>query len=251
MDPANLGLEVGDSLQLQFLNDGPSSRQYVKVVGCYPGRSILVTTPQSSGRIMLVRQDQAVIVRFMIGTDVVGFNSSVIRSCVRPYPYLHLAFPKELRSSNIRAALRVGLDQVVSIRKLLPGDHPNRAVPAVAARTRDISVSGSLICAPNRLGGVGDRVMLAMRVTVAGYSEEIQLKATIRNRTVLSAEHIGDETLFGLEFDPPDRHELIIFHAYVYQTILGNLGKITAPFPGSDVAATFSAEELSGLEESG
>lgn len=244
MEPANLGLEVGDSLQLQFLNDGPSSRQYVKVIGCHSGRSILVTTPQIGGRIMLVRQDQPVVVRIMIGTDVVGFNSWVIRSCARPYPYLHLAYPKELRSSSIRAALRVGLDQVVSIRKLLPDDDPNRAVPAIAARTRDISISGALICAPNRLGDLGERLLLAMRVTVAGFAEEIRLRATVCNRTVLSAEHSSDETLFGVEFDPPDRREAVVLHAYVYQTILCNLGKIAAPFPGGEPAPTFSADEL-------
>lgn len=250
MDPANLGLEVGDSLQLQFLNEGANSRQYVKVIGCHHGRSILVTTPQTAGRIMLVRQDQAVIVRIMIGTDVVGFNSWVLRSCVRPYPYLHLAYPKELRTSNVRTALRVGLDQVVSVRKLLPGDHPNRAVPAIPARTRDISINGALISAPNRIGSVGERLLVAMRVMVAGFSEEIQLRATVRNRTVLSAEKSNDETLFGLEFDSLDRREGVVLHAYVYQAILGNLGKLSAPFSEPDMTARVDLPNLSDLVDS-
>ncbi len=230
MDSVNLGLEVGDSLQLQFVNDSSGNRHYVKVLGCYPGRSILVGTPQVGGRIMLVRQDQAVIVRLMIGNDVVGFNSTVMRSCARPYPYLHLAFPKELQSSNVRKALRVNLDAVVSIRRLAVDAQPERSRAAFAGRTRDISTTGALVASSGRLGGVGDHVSLAVQVAVAGFSEEIRMNSTIRNITVVTP---GDEvagTLYGLEFAPPARREAILLHGHVYQTILQHMGKMTAPF---------------------
>lgn len=231
MDSANLGLEVGDSLQLQFVNDNAGNRHYVKVVGCYPGRSILVSTPQVSGKIMLVRQDQAVIVRLMIGNDVVGFNSTVLRSCARPYPYLHLAYPKELQSSSVRKALRVSLDTVVSMRRLRPGDQAERAHEAFAGRTRDISTTGALISSSARLGSVGDHLSMALRVVVAGFGEDIKLRATIRNTAVLSARDDTAGTLYGVEFDPPERREAILLHGYVFQTILQHMGKMAAPFP--------------------
>jgi hypothetical protein len=230
MDSVSLGLEVGDSLQLQFVNDSSGNRHYVKVLGCYPGRSIIVGTPQVGGRIMLVRQDQAVIVRLMIGNDVVGFNSTVLRSCARPYPYLHLAFPKELQSSSVRKALRVSLDSVVSIRRLRSDDQPDRSQPAFPGRTRDISTTGALISSNRRLGGIDDRLVIAMRVTVAGFGEEIGLRASIRNTTVLAAVDDIAGTLYGIEFDRPDRREAILLHGHVYQTILQHMGKMAAPF---------------------
>ena len=230
MDSANLGLEVGDSLQLQFVNDTVGNRHYVKVLGCFPGRSILVSTPQVGGRIMLVRQDQAIVVRLMIGNDVVGFNSTVLRSCARPYPYLHLAYPRELQSSSVRKALRVSLDSVVSIRRLRDDDQPDRGYPAFAGRTRDISTTGALISSSARLGGVGDRLSVVMRVAVAGFGEEIRLRATIRNTTVLAARDDTAGTLYGIEFDLPDRREAILLHGHVYQTILQHMGKMAAPF---------------------
>lgn len=236
MDSANLGLEVGDSLQLQFVNDNAGNRHYVKVVGCYPGRSILVSTPQVAGRIMLVRQDQAVIVRLMVGNDVVGFNSTVLRSCARPYPYLHLAYPRELQSSSVRKALRVSLDSVVSLRRLGPDDQPDRVHPAFAGRTRDISTTGALVSSSARLGALGDRLAVAMRVAVAGFAEEIRLRATIRNTAVLSAGDDTAGTLFGLEFDPPERREAILLHGHVFQTILQHMGKMAAPFDEQEVA---------------
>lgn len=230
MEIANLGLEVGDSLQLQFVNDTVGNRHYVKVVGCYPGRSIIVGTPQLGGRIMLVRQDQAVIVRLMIGNDVVGFNSTVLRSCARPYPYLHLAFPKELQSSSVRKALRVSLDSVVSIRRVRNDDHHGRSEPAFAGRTRDISTTGALVSSSSRLGEVGDRLTVAMRVAVAGFGEDIRLAATIRNTTMLAPSDEVAGTLYGLEFKPPERREAILLHGHVYQTILQHMGKMAAPF---------------------
>ncbi|NDY95726.1 flagellar brake protein [Wenzhouxiangella limi] len=242
MDSASLGLEVGDSLQLQFVNDTVGNRHYVKVVGCYPGRSIIVGTPQVGGRIMLVRQDQAVIVRLMIGNDVVGFNSTVLRSCARPYPYLHLAFPRELQSSSVRKALRVSLDSVVSIRRLQGDDQPDRAHSAFAGRTRDISTTGALVSSSSRLGGVGDRLAVAMRVAVAGFGEEIRLRATVRNTTVLAAADDAAGTLYGIEFDSPERREAILLHGHVYQTILQHMGKMAAPF--SDLPDEEPAESL-------
>lgn len=230
MDSASLGLEVGDSLQLQFANDSVGDRHFVRVVGCYPGRSIIVATPQVGGRIMLVRQDQAVVVRLMIGNEVVGFDSKVLRSCARPYPYLHLAFPAQLQGSSVRKALRVSLDCVVSIRRLLNDDQPDRGSAAFAGRTRDVSTTGALVSASSRLGGVGDRLAVAMRVTVAGFSEEIRLKATIRNTTVLAAADDVAGTLYGMEFDPPGRREAILLHGHVHQTILQHMGKMAAPF---------------------
>jgi c-di-GMP-binding flagellar brake protein YcgR len=230
MDSVNLGLEVGDSLQLQFVNETSGNRHYVKVLGCYPGRSIIVGTPQVGGRIMLVRQDQTVIVRLMIGNDVVGFNSTVLRSCARPYPYLHLAFPKELQSSSVRKALRVSLDNVVSIRRLRHDDQPDREHSAFAGRTRDISTTGALLSSNGRLGSVGDRLSMAMQVSVAGFSEEIRLHATIRNTTVLTATDEAAGTLYGIEFDAPERREAILLHGHVNQTILQHMGKMAAPF---------------------
>ncbi len=230
MDSVNLGLEVGDSLQLQFVNETSGNRHYVKVLGCYPGRSIIVGTPQVGGRIMLVRQDQTVIVRLMIGNDVVGFNSTVLRSCARPYPYLHLAFPKELQSSSVRKALRVSLDTVVSIRRLGLDDQPDPAHSAFAGRTRDISTTGALISSSGRLGSVGQRLSMAMQVAVAGFNEEIRLNATIRNTTVLAPSDEAAGTLFGIEFDAPGRREAILLNGHVSQTILQHMGKIAAPF---------------------
>ncbi|MEE4297733.1 MAG: flagellar brake protein [Wenzhouxiangella sp.] len=246
MDSVNLGLEVGDSLQLQFVNDNSGNRHYVKVLGCYPGRSILVGTPQIGGRIMLVRQDQAVIVRLMIGNDVVGFNSTVMRSCARPYPYLHLAFPKELQSSSVRKALRVSLDAVVSMRRLGADAQTERSHPAFAGRTRDISTTGALVSSSGRLGGVGDRLSLAMQVVVAGFNEEIRLNSTIRNTTVVTPTDEVAGTLYGIEFDTLGRREAILLHGHVYQTILQHMGKMAAPFsdmPETEPDEVFDNEE--------
>ncbi len=47
---AELALDIGDILQLQFLGGDSETRYYVKVIGYQEDRSLLVTTPQSHGK---------------------------------------------------------------------------------------------------------------------------------------------------------------------------------------------------------
>ncbi len=51
-----LALDIGDILQLQFLGDDSEARYYVKVIGYLEDRSLLVTMPQSQGKLMRVRE---------------------------------------------------------------------------------------------------------------------------------------------------------------------------------------------------
>ena len=47
---ADLDLQVGESLQVQFMDDETRGQFYVKVIGFLPERSVLVTTPEKDGR---------------------------------------------------------------------------------------------------------------------------------------------------------------------------------------------------------
>jgi len=136
MSATHLALEIGDNLQMQFVDD--ETRHYVKVIGYVPGKSLLVTTPRHDGKFLMVREAQRVVVRLMSGNEIVGFTVPVLRSQVQPYPYLHLDFPKNMQAVTVRKALPVKLDMMASVRPCLKdtteagptqtdhacGDHP-------------------------------------------------------------------------------------------------------------------------------
>ncbi|HFE32290.1 MAG TPA: flagellar brake protein, partial [Gammaproteobacteria bacterium] len=113
---SELALDIGDILQLQFLGEDSETRYYVKVIGYLEERSLLVTAPQSNGKLLRVRDGQPLAARMMAGTDLVGFTVSVLRSCAVPYPYLHLCYPKDLQSVTVRKSLRVVLDMSATVR---------------------------------------------------------------------------------------------------------------------------------------
>ena len=68
---ADLELQVGEALQLQFMDDETRGQFYVRVIGFIPGRSVLVTTPEKGGLPMHVRENRAVLVRSLDRKSVV------------------------------------------------------------------------------------------------------------------------------------------------------------------------------------
>ena len=120
MESGGLALEIGSILQLQFLTDESNTRHYVKVIGYLQDRSVLVTTPQVQGKLMMVREGQAIAVRSLSGSNVLAFTTAVISSHVKPYPYLHLVYPKQLQAIAVRKAQRVSCRTTAVVRHCGP-----------------------------------------------------------------------------------------------------------------------------------
>src|SRR5262245_51544981 len=91
--PAPLDLQVGETLQIQFMDDETRGTFYVKVIGMLPERSVLVTAPDKGGQPMAVREGRAVLARSYSGEEARGFTCTVLRAQAQPYPYLHLSYP--------------------------------------------------------------------------------------------------------------------------------------------------------------
>ena len=72
-----LKLNAGDTLQMQYVGDQAKARYYVRLIGYLPGQSLIVTTPRSEGKIMLVREGQGFVIRLLAGNAVFGFASQL------------------------------------------------------------------------------------------------------------------------------------------------------------------------------
>jgi c-di-GMP-binding flagellar brake protein YcgR len=159
MDGPDLDLQVGETLQIQFMDDETRGHFYVKVIGMLPERSVLVTAPDKGGQPMTVREGRAVLARSYSGDEARGFTCTVLRSNSQPYPYLHLSYPSKIepvverQSSRVRSALAISVHVV-------DGDYAGRDVPAVI---RDISNTGAQLLASAAAGRSGDRVQIRAR----------------------------------------------------------------------------------------
>src|SRR5689334_5090823 len=208
-------LQVGEALQIQFMDDETRGQFYVKVIGFLPERSILVTAPEKGGQAMSVRDGRAVLARSFSGEHARGFTCMVLRSATQPYPYLHLSYPTkvetmlERQSSRVRSALAVGVR--------MPGmDAEARDIPAVI---RDLSITGAQLLASAAVGEAGDRVIVKARLPVAKIGDQaVDLPALIRNAHEETGVH---DSLWrfrcGIEFDPLDAQTTLVLRAYLYE----------------------------------
>jgi len=212
---ADLNLQVGEALQIQFMDDDTRGQFYVKVIGFLPERSVIVTAPEKGGAPMSVREGRAVLARSYSGEHARGFTCTVLRSAAQPYAYLHLSYPTkvetmlERQNSRVRSALAVGV-------RTPDMSADARDVPAVI---RDLSISGAQLLASAAVGGAGDRIIVKARLPVAKIGDQpVDLPALIRNATEETGVH---DSLWrfrcGIEFDALDAQTTLTLRAYLYE----------------------------------
>lgn len=219
-EDVELELQVGDNLQLQFVGDDRDRRYNCPVIGYLPGQSLLVTTPRRDGKTILVREGQPLVIRMLSGNSVYAFSTQVLCSSSKPYPYLHLGYPKQLERIVVRKAQRARADLIVSVYR---GDREEDDPEPKSAIMLDVSMSGSLLRSTTVLGDVGESVRLAARLTLGGVQAYLSIPGAIRN--VRAEPNEEGRTLYhtGVEFQLTEKQDIILLHGFVYERLYSNL----------------------------
>ena len=212
-----LKLQVGDIVQLQHVEPEKEGRYAVTVIGFLPGESLLVTMPRVNGKVRFIREGQSFAVRLLRGSHVHGFMAKVLQTAVKPYPYLHLSFPKEVESIAVRNAERV--------ETRLSAEARNTRMPDTeeywrAIAIRDLSASGARLESVNPLGEAGEMLQLRFQLLVCGVEEDLNVAADIRNvvlRGKDSDEEGGQRYSTGIEFHLLNRFQKVLLHDYVLE----------------------------------
>ncbi len=219
MEYSELKLQVGETIQLQPLDSEDGRRMHGKIIGYLPGSSLLVTTPRVKDKVMIIREGQPFVVRMMLGNRIVGFTSTVLRSCARPYPYLHLSFPDEMEQIVVRKAQRIQVKLFASLKN----DNPDFSFEKPHSATIiDISTSGAMLVASEPLGEVDDKVVLTSVLKFAGAEKMLSIPAILRNVHSDHAQDAVQELSYyhGLEFDIEDQQDVVTLHGFVYENIV-------------------------------
>jgi len=218
MDYSDLKIQVGETLQLQPRDGEDSRRMQVKLIGYMPGASLLVTTPKVGGKVMIMREGQPFVARMMLGSRIVGFTTTILRSCARPFPYLHLSYPAEVEQITVRKAQRVRVKLFASLKNNNPDfqfDKPR------SGTIIDISTTGALMVAGEQLGASGDEVAVRCALKIGGAEKLLSLPAFIRNIHVGQSEEHGEGSYYhGLEIVLKDEQDTFALHGYVYEQIV-------------------------------
>jgi c-di-GMP-binding flagellar brake protein YcgR len=207
-----LNLQVGETLQLQFMDDETRGQFYVKVIGFLPERSIIVSAPEKGGQAMSVRDGRAVLARSYSGEEARGFTCVVLASMTQPYAHLHLSYPTKIETMLERQSSRVRSALAVAVR-------PDGATADVPAVIRDISIGGAQLLASASVGQSGGRVLIKARLPVAKIGDQpIELPAVVRNALEETGVH---DSLWrfrcGVEFEPLDAQTTLVLRAYLYE----------------------------------
>ena len=209
----DLKIGIGDTVQLQDISSD-KQRYFVRMIGFLNKRSVLVSHPRQGEKLSYIKEGAGFLVRGFAGTKTYEFNTNVISVCLTPYPYLHLAYPAQVKSINMRGAVRIKLKQVCSIESQETGIKTSAII-------EDMSISGARIQAGKPFGKVGDAVSMSLRLQVSEENQVFMISAMIRNvHQELDVQTGVEIFMHGMEFIQTQSVDLTVLQNYIYKSML-------------------------------
>ena len=208
-----LKLTYGYPLQLQTAAvAGQAERFSCRLIGCLPGRSILLSVPKQAGKLVKFRVGQKIVVRLMIDNGIGIFAGIVESQTQDPYPILHLSYPDAVTFKGIRGATRVAVREKIEVTNI-----SMESKITASGFIADMSISGTRIELGDDIAEIGDTLELRAQVNIRDIKRDLILNGVIRSR-VDPTDNLGEGALvsYGLEFvDQPDEYRLVMY-AYVF-----------------------------------
>jgi c-di-GMP-binding flagellar brake protein YcgR len=207
-------LLIGDLVNLQTQSGEAIVRYSVRLVGMSKGRSVLVTTPMVDGHYLLMREGQTFILRAFSGKNAYAFSTQIIKSVNTPYPYLHLAYPRDIRSLVVRKGARAAVKLICAITTC------DEEARQTAGTIVNLSVGGALMLAKQPPGQKGQQLAIKFKVLVSGIEALLELKTVIRAITIDRSGETDMPYQIGIQFAELSAEESIPLMAFVYQELL-------------------------------
>ena len=209
----DLRLRVGDVLQLQPVSGG-KKRFGAKLLGYQVDKSLIITAPRVNGKPMIVRDGQMFVVRILTEELVHGFQCSVLTSYNKPYPHVHLSYPRSTKSVVIRKAQRVKLDLSAQV-----ANTSLKSYGKALCHIVDLSTSGARLMATQQIGAANQNIKINVTLSLADEDEQVEIEGLIRNVDVMDEEYY-----FGVEFKPLARKDVLIVHGFVLEQVVNSRG---------------------------
>lgn len=205
-------LDIGDTLQLQSQGDSGQSRYYVKLIGYLKGKSIIVSTPTVDGKVLLMREGQAFVVRMFSGKSVYAFSTTIYKVANVPFPHLHLSYPSQVRGLVVRRGARARVNLICAV---IGADGRAHAASLV-----DLSTGGAMLTAKAPVGLKDDNISIKFRVTVSEVEEYLTVPAVLRSvHAAAAAEGEVPQVNHGVQFGDLPHSEQVVLSAFVYRAL--------------------------------
>ncbi len=208
-----LKLTYGYPLQLQTVtSSGQAERFSCRLIGCLPGRSILLSVPKQASKLVKFRTGQKIVVRLMIDNGIGIFAGTVESQTQDPYPILHLSYPESVTFKGIRGATRIVVREKIEVMNTaMESKHK------VSGFISDMSISGARIELGDDIAEIGDTLELRGLVDIRDVTRELILTGVVRSR-VDPTDNLDEGVLvsYGLEFIKQSDEQRLVMYAYVF-----------------------------------
>ncbi len=217
MKDKNISLTVGQELQIEvYLND-KINRFSTLIIGYLEKQSVIILTPTINGRCLILREGLQVTGRLLSGNRVYGFSAKISAVALKPYPHLHLKFPKEFESLQIREAERVGIVIPAEVTHVNNKELDNIGLIDVM----DVSTGGALIRSIEMLAEVSATLLIKFTVDIGDGDKVLTVPAIIRNERKQIDKDSGETCYFyGLQFDLKSTRDKLMVQGFIYEKIL-------------------------------
>lgn len=207
-------LMIGDLVNLQSQSGDAVERYAVKLLGMSKGRSVLVTTPMVDGHYLLMREGQSFILRAFSGKNAYAFHTQILKNVNTPYPYLHLAYPREVRSLIVRRGARAEVKVICAITSC--DDAPLQMAGTIV----NLSVGGALMMVKQPPGRKGQKLAVKFKVMLNGIEALLETGTIIRAINHDTSGETDTPYQIGIQFVDVSPENSIPLLAFVYQELL-------------------------------
>jgi c-di-GMP-binding flagellar brake protein YcgR len=222
-DTKKLSLQSGAKLQLQFLDETRRDRYQVNVIGYVEGHSLMITAPQKNGNFVLLREGQQFVVRLLSGTQIIGFNSEVLKVYNNPFSYVHLKPPLEVEQLNVRNAHRVELKVIATIQNTERDEESGEIIKPAgnksSAIVNNMSITGCQIQLVEPLPEKHKELLISAKITVAEQERILTMDAEICSHRETEIDGRNWQ-LYGMQFSDLDDDRRLLLNCFVYEQMV-------------------------------
>ena len=212
-------LKLGETLQLKPLSDETGAVQYfVKYIGGIEKGSLICTLPMIDEKVMFIKENTGFSVRLFSGKNVYAFNSLVEVVYSRPYPHMHLKYPRDTYSSKIRNNQRVSCN-IIALASAIAGGQMDSS--KTSGRILDMSMGGIMFEANKIAVEPGNKMATSFKVSMEEEEVLFAIPSILRNLIEKKQEDGRIIYQHGIQFEEIPFHQKIMLQNYIFQTLTG------------------------------
>lgn len=216
-------LKIGETIQITPASDNSGATKYfVKYLGGLDKASLICTMPMVDEKILLVKENAVFSASLFSGKHVYRFNTIVEAVMSKPYPHMHLKFPREIFASLLRKNQRISTNIIASMRNKSAPEHAEKLF---TGRMLDLSMGGAMIEAKQLAGNIDDIIECSFRLNIAGenatFMHSSLLCKIIESNEKNSEKDVEKNYKFALRFNELNAQNKAILSSFIFQSLTG------------------------------